>query len=255
MRATFSFACFCVAESTVSGVPAGETVEGEALVHRHDNENAVENGRASTRAGRRGRMLESCNDNLVVKVADFGLSRYKSKLYGEYTFVGTPFWAAPEVIRHENYDEKADVYSYAIVLWELVERKDPYESLNAFQVPLLVANDGLRPAEFTNAAPLGLDQLMKQCWDADPGQRPTFAELAETLQKWLRPDEEHNDLSMHIQREQNTATEEELHFFASPHDTNEKAIPIFLSSRMQSKRSLIRKPSFKKSGSDRSIQE
>lgn len=193
------------------------------------------------------------SDNLVVKVADFGLSRYKSKLYGEYTFVGTPFWAAPEVIRHEDYDEKADVYSYAIVLWELVERKDPYENVNPFQVPLLVAEDGLRPAEFTNAAPLGLEQLMKQCWDADPEQRPTFAELAETLQKWLRPDEETEDLSTHIQREQNTATEEELHFFASSHDVNEKVIPILLSSRMQPKLSLIRKPSFNKTESDRSI--
>ncbi|GAB9471725.1 hypothetical protein Gpo141_00008925 [Globisporangium polare] len=192
------------------------------------------------------------SENLVVKVADFGLARYKSKLYGQYTFVGTPFWAAPEVIRHEDYDEKADVYSYAIVLWELVERKDPYETLNAYQVPLLVANDGLRPAEFINAAPLGLDHIMKQCWDADPEQRPTFAEIAETLEKWLRPDEESEDLSMHIQREQTTATEEELHFFASSHDVNEKVIPILLS-RMQSRRSLLRKPSFNKSGSDRSM--
>lgn len=192
------------------------------------------------------------SENLVVKVADFGLARYKSKLYGQYTFVGTPFWAAPEVIRHEDYDEKADVYSYAIVLWELIERKDPYETLNAYQVPLLIANDGLRPAEFTNAAPLGLDHIMKQCWDADPEQRPTFAEIAETLEKWLRPDEESEDLSMHIQREQTTATEEELHFFASSHDVNEKVIPIQLS-RMQSRRSLLRKPSFSKTGSERSI--
>lgn len=194
------------------------------------------------------------SENLVVKVADFGLARYKSKLYGQYTFVGTPFWAAPEVIRHEEYDEKADVYSYAIVLWELVERKDPYENLNAYQVPLLVANDSLRPAEFTNPAPLGLEQLMKQCWDSDPEQRPTFSELAETLQKWLRPNDANtDDLSMHIQREQTTATEEELHCFASSHDVNEKVIPILLSSRMQSKRSLLRKPSFSRSGSDRSV--
>ncbi|TYZ62129.1 hypothetical protein PybrP1_005064 [[Pythium] brassicae (nom. inval.)] len=176
-----------------------------------------------------------------------------SPLHGPYTFVGTPFWAAPEVIRHEAYDEKADVYSFAIVLWELVERRDPYDGRNAYQVPLLVAHDGLRPAEFTQPAPLGLDQLMKQCWDADPEQRPTFEELAETLHTWLRPSESAEDLSAHVRREQIAATEEERSCFASSHDVSEKAIPIRLSSRRQSTRALFRKPSLHKTASNRSL--
>ncbi|GMF35178.1 unnamed protein product [Phytophthora lilii] len=183
--------------------------------------------------------------NLVVKVSDFGLARFRSLQYGSYTWVGTPFWAAPEVIRHERYDEKADVYSYGIVLWELVERKDPYDNLNAFQVPLQVANEGLRPADFTRPAPLGLDQLMRQCWDADPEQRPSFADISQTLSTWLRTqscegDESRVksivetdgsvDLSAHIQRGQITATQAELHRFAESHDANAKVIPITLSS-------------------------
>ncbi|KAJ0400766.1 hypothetical protein ATCC90586_002042 [Pythium insidiosum] len=177
------------------------------------------------------------SEHLVVKVADFGLSRFKAKVYGEYTFVGTPFWAAPEVIRHESYDEKADVYSFGIVLWELVERRDPYAELNAFQVPLLVANDGLRPADFTRPAPLGLAELMKQCWDSNPDQRPTFDEITDTLQRWVQPapDSPHaladdeGDLSLHVQRERTSANQQELHRFASSHDANAKAIPIKLS--------------------------
>ncbi|RLN90555.1 hypothetical protein BBJ28_00012310 [Nothophytophthora sp. Chile5] len=185
------------------------------------------------------------SENLVVKVADFGLSRFQDKPPGaSYTWVGTPFWAAPEVIRHEPYDDKADVYSFAIVLWELVERKDPYDHLNAFQVPLQVANDGLRPHDFTKPAPLGLGQLMHQCWDADPEQRPSFADIAHTLETWLHCDNGggagdgsalktggHDvDLSAHIQREQNAVLPTELHRFAESHDANEKAIPITLSS-------------------------
>ncbi|GMF27519.1 unnamed protein product [Phytophthora fragariaefolia] len=185
------------------------------------------------------------SENLVVKVADFGLARFRGLQYGAYTWVGTPFWAAPEVIRHEPYDEKADVYSYAIVLWELVERKDPYDNLNAFQVPLQVANEGLRPAAFTRSAPLGLEQLMHQCWDADPEQRPTFAEISLTLSTWLRTNSCEGDdsrvksavendgsidLSAHIQRGQITATQAELHRFAESHDANAKVIPITLSS-------------------------
>ncbi|GLD95627.1 hypothetical protein PINS_up004304 [Pythium insidiosum] len=178
------------------------------------------------------------SEHLVVKVADFGLSRFKAKAYGEYTFVGTPFWAAPEVIRHESYDEKADVYSFAIVLWELVERRDPYAGLNAFQVPLLVANDGLRPAPFTRPAPLGLAELMHQCWDANPDQRPTFEDITDTLQRWLQPAPDspntlaladEGDLSLHVQRERTSANQQELHRFASSHDAHAKVIPIKLS--------------------------
>ncbi|KAL4139555.1 hypothetical protein PRIC2_003050 [Phytophthora ramorum] len=185
------------------------------------------------------------SENLVTKVSDFGLARFRSLQYGPYTWVGTPFWAAPEVIRHEPYDEKADVYSYAIVLWELVERKDPYDNLNAFQVPLQVANEGLRPSDFTNPAPLGLEQLMHQCWDADPEQRPSFEDISQTLGTWLRTQSnDHSDeprkslvendgsvdLSAHIQRGQITATQAELHRFAESHDVNAKVIPITLSS-------------------------
>ncbi|EEY56641.1 protein kinase [Phytophthora infestans T30-4] len=185
------------------------------------------------------------SENLVVKVSDFGLARFKSLQYGSYTWVGTPFWAAPEVIRHEPYDEKADVYSFGIVLWELVERKDPYDNLNAFQVPLQVANEGLRPADFTRPAPLGLEQLMRQCWDADPEQRPSFVDISHTLGTWLRTkscqgddarvksiaeNDASIDLSAHIQRGKITATQAELHRFAESHDANAKVIPITLSS-------------------------
>ncbi|KAG3178840.1 hypothetical protein PC128_g16198 [Phytophthora cactorum] len=159
--------------------------------------------------------------------------------------VTSAFDIASEVIRHEPYDEKADVYSYGIVLWELVERKDPYDNLNAFQVPLQVANEGLRPADFTRPAPLGLEQLMHQCWDADPEQRPSFADISQTLSTWLRTkscegddsrvksiaeNDASIDLSAHIQRGQITATQAELHRFAESHNANAKVIPITLSS-------------------------
>ena len=65
----------------------------------------------------------------VVKIADFGLARKieRAKDDGKMTHVGTPFWAAPEMITHAAYSEKADVYSFGIVLWELVAREDPYK--------------------------------------------------------------------------------------------------------------------------------
>ena len=59
--------------------------------------------------------------NLVVKVCDFGLSRFKLDNQSVRSFVGTASWVAPEVVqsRAGGYTEKADVYSYAIVLWQI----------------------------------------------------------------------------------------------------------------------------------------
>jgi serine/threonine protein kinase len=172
------------------------------------------------------------SENLVVKVSDFGLSRLADKSYGVYTFVGTPFWVAPEIIRHEPYNEKADIYSYGVVLWELVERKDPYEGLNAFQVPFLVANEGLRPEKLTNTCPLGLSELMLSCWDADPSKRPSFPEIYDTIQKLFAPTTMMKDLNTHVLTAQHSMSEEELTAFTTSHKTKAKEIPIAFTSRL-----------------------
>jgi hypothetical protein len=90
------------------------------------------------------------SDNLLVtgdmqiKVADFGLSRFRSDRK-TMTQVGTPMWMAPEVIIGEKYTEKADVYSFGIILWEIMTRMEPYPDKEAMQIVLQVVKDGLRP--------------------------------------------------------------------------------------------------------------
>ncbi|KAL8140347.1 hypothetical protein V2J09_006368 [Rumex salicifolius] len=78
--------------------------------------------------------------NWTVKVADFGLSRIKHEIYlTTKTGKGTPQWMAPEVLRHEPSDEKSDIYSFGVILWELATEKTPWESLNAMW-PLASSN-------------------------------------------------------------------------------------------------------------------
>ncbi|OEL32485.1 Serine/threonine-protein kinase CTR1 [Dichanthelium oligosanthes] len=73
--------------------------------------------------------------NWTVKVADFGLSRLKLETFlRTKTGKGTPQWMAPEVLRNEPSDEKSDVYSYGVILWELVTQKIPWDNLNTMQV-------------------------------------------------------------------------------------------------------------------------
>jgi serine/threonine protein kinase len=58
-------------------------------------------------------------DHWLVKICDFGMARVKS-LGVTMTKLGTLQWVAPEVLRDERYSEKADIYSFAILVWELI---------------------------------------------------------------------------------------------------------------------------------------
>ena len=83
------------------------------------------------------------NDRLVAKVADFGTSRSLAPTIGG-RMVDNPIWLAPEVMRNEEYTEKADVYSFGIILFELYARAFPFGRKTRFQIELDVVA-GLRP--------------------------------------------------------------------------------------------------------------
>ena len=119
-------------------------------------------------------------DNFTIKVTDFGLAKFQEE-DASHTFCGTLPWTAPEVFSGKGYSEKADVYSYAIVLWEMGTRKMPYNGLNKPDIIVGVTTKNLRP-------PLPIDdandyyvQLMTDCWNEDPAQRPSFAEVMDRL--------------------------------------------------------------------------
>ena len=75
------------------------------------------------------------DDRWRVKVTDFGLSRTRQQTYVSASGQGgTPEWMAPEVLRCEMVAEPADVYSYGVVLWELLTGQQPWETYNPMQV-------------------------------------------------------------------------------------------------------------------------
>ncbi|OMO53978.1 hypothetical protein CCACVL1_28165 [Corchorus capsularis] len=116
----------------------------------------------------------------VVKVADFGVARFQNQGGVMTAETGTYRWMAPEVINHQPYDQKADIFSFAIVLWELVTAKVPYDTMTPLQAALGV-RQGLRPDLPENAHPKLID-LMKRCWEADPDRRPSFSEITAELE-------------------------------------------------------------------------
>ncbi|KAJ4951771.1 hypothetical protein NE237_028603 [Protea cynaroides] len=122
--------------------------------------------------------------NKVVKVADFGVARFQNQEGVMTAETGTYRWMAPEVINHQPYDQKADVFSFAIVLWELKTGKVPYDTMTPLQAALGV-RQGLRP-ELPDKTHPRLLELMKRCWEEDPHNRPSFSEITVELEELLQ---------------------------------------------------------------------
>ncbi|KAL8216789.1 hypothetical protein R6Q57_023626 [Mikania cordata] len=119
--------------------------------------------------------------NWNVKVGDFGLSRIKHETYlTTKTGKGTPQWMAPEVLRNEQADEKSDIYSFGVVLWELTTETIPWDSLNSMQVIGAVGFMNQRLDIPKDADPQWAS-LIESCWCSDPQSRPTFQDILDKL--------------------------------------------------------------------------
>lgn len=124
------------------------------------------------------------DDNWRVAVVDFGISRMIDLTMSKKN-IGTPIYSAPEVLCGQPYSFSADVYSFAFVMWELVAREVPYKQ-HKQQAYIIngVCNEGLRPPE-PKGCPPQLWQLIQRCWQQDPAQRPTFANVVVGLKRNL----------------------------------------------------------------------
>lgn len=128
-----------------------------------------------------------CDKNWTIKVADFGLSRVADKSR-RMTLCGTAETCAPEVLsKNHTYSEKADVYSFGIVLWEMFSRQPLYPDLNFFELSQKVVEEDLRPdlSELPDKVPKSIVSLMQQCWKKEPEKRPSFSSVRKELEDIL----------------------------------------------------------------------
>ncbi|XP_052725192.1 LOW QUALITY PROTEIN: probable serine/threonine-protein kinase SIS8 [Vigna angularis] len=115
--------------------------------------------------------------NWTVKVGDFGLSRLKdATLLNTKSGRGTPQWMAPEVLRNEPSNEKSDVFSFGVILWELMTQSIPWKNLNSLQVVGVVGFMDRR-LDLPEDLDPHFASIIDDCWQSDPERRPSFEEL------------------------------------------------------------------------------
>lgn len=119
--------------------------------------------------------------NWVVKVCDFGLSRLKHHTFlSSKSTAGTPEWMAPEVLRNEPSNEKCDVYSFGVILWELATLRIPWSGMNPMQVVGAVGFQDRRLEIPEEVDPM-VAQIINDCWEVEPRKRPSFSQLMSRL--------------------------------------------------------------------------
>ncbi|XP_052894348.1 mitogen-activated protein kinase kinase kinase 12 isoform X1 [Anopheles moucheti] len=112
-------------------------------------------------------------DGDVIKISDFGTSREWNEISTKMSFAGTVAWMAPEVIRNWPCNEKVDIWSYGVVLWELLTGEVPYKNVDSSQI-LYGVGSYLLHLPIPDTCPEGFKLLIKQCWSTKPRNRPSF---------------------------------------------------------------------------------
>jgi len=125
-------------------------------------------------------------DNLAAKVSDFGLSIKPVGKEVKGRKVWNWRWLAPEIMKNQQYTEKIDIYSFGIVLWELISREVPFDEYYDELKWNTILEDkiikGLRPT-IPSECPNEMKDLISDCWSDDPKKRPSFATITSRLQK------------------------------------------------------------------------
>nr|CAD1836393.1 unnamed protein product [Ananas comosus var. bracteatus] len=130
-------------------------------------------------------------DQRTVKLVDLGLAREETLTEMMTAETGTYRWMAPELystvtLRHgekKHYNHKVDVYSFAIVLWELLHNRLPFEGMSNLQAAYAAAFKNIRPT--ADNLPEELALILTSCWNEDPNSRPNFSQIVQMLLHYL----------------------------------------------------------------------
>ena len=111
-----------------------------------------------------------------IKLADFGeVGQITPTMQKHKTFVGTPYWMAPEVITQSEYDEKADIWGLGVVCFELIQGKPPHSGQPLYKALFIIVNS--EPPRIDKHHTYHFQNFVSSCMEKNPNNRPSAAEL------------------------------------------------------------------------------
>ena len=135
------------------------------------------------------------DEDFQLKIADFGIAceeEYCDMLADD---PGTYRWMAPEMIKRKPHGRKADVYSFGLLLWEMVAGATPYEDMNPIQAAFAVVDKNMRPA-IPGDCPAAMKDLIERCWSVAPDKRPDFWQVVKVLEQFEASLEREGNLNL-----------------------------------------------------------
>lgn len=128
----------------------------------------------------------------LAKISDFGLARFKYHSYinTKAPDAGTLAYMAPECYgaTDANLTDKCDIYSFAVIMWEMVVRRKPWEGMRITDFYREVVRKGTRleiPQD-DNVCPMALRNLISACWSDSPDDRPSCAHIVSEVTRMLK---------------------------------------------------------------------
>jgi PAS domain S-box-containing protein len=123
-----------------------------------------------------------------VFVTDFGLARVKTSAYASTkSSIGPVQHMAPESIGKKQFSEKSDVFAFAVMMWEVTHRRDPYAGQEAFEIAMGVVQGTRLEIDEQLVGSAALVALLRQSWKSHPHERPEMTDIIKVLREEIAP--------------------------------------------------------------------